>query len=68
VSPPVLGAALFAIAVVTTTGARRWVRLGTPVVLRIGRLRVATPEAWLVACVVFWVFFFPTYVVARATD
>jgi hypothetical protein len=67
VSPPVLGAALFAIAVVTT-GARRWVRLGTPVVLRIGRLRVATPEAWLVACVVFWVFFFPAYVVARATD
>jgi hypothetical protein len=67
VSPPVLGVALFAIAVVTT-GARRWVRLGTPVVLRIGRLRVATPEAWLVACVVFWVFFFPTYVVARATD
>lgn len=47
--------------------ARRWSRAGTPVVLQAGSLRLASPQTWFVACLVLWVFFFPTYVAARST-
>jgi hypothetical protein len=70
VSTTALAALSVAFAVVATdvwvlVDARRWVRVGTPVVVRIGNVAVDTPEAWLLGCVVLWVFFFPTYVVAR---
>jgi hypothetical protein len=45
--------------------ARRWSRAGTPVVLRIGSVGIESPAAWFVACLVLWIFFFPTYVAAR---
>ena len=45
--------------------ARRWSRAGTPVVLRLGSLTIGLPETWFIACLVLWIFFFPTYVVAR---
>ena len=33
--------------------------------VRIGSLRVNTPEAWAMGCLVFFVIVFPTYLVAR---
>lgn len=45
--------------------ARRWERAGTPVVFRLGSLRITTPEAWVRACLVLFVFFVPIYSVAR---
>ncbi len=38
---------------------------GNPVVLVVGSLRVDTPEAWLVACVVLWVIALPLYLTGR---
>lgn len=45
--------------------ARRWARAGTPVVFRLGSFRIATPQAWVLACLVLFVFFVPVYSVAR---
>jgi hypothetical protein len=45
--------------------ARRWERAGTPVVFRLGTLRIATAQAWVLACLVLFVFFVPIYAVAR---
>jgi len=45
--------------------ARRWERAGTPIALRLGSIHLEAPESWFVACLVLWIFFFPTYVVAR---
>jgi hypothetical protein len=39
---------------------------GAPVVLHLGGLVIATPIAWLLACVVVWIFFFPMYVISRS--
>ncbi len=38
---------------------------GEPVVLVVGRLRIETPEAWVLACLVLWVIAFPLYLVGR---
>jgi hypothetical protein len=46
--------------------AQRCAGEGAPVVLRIGNFAVSTPVAWLLACVLLWVFFFPMYVVSRS--
>jgi hypothetical protein len=48
--------------------ARRWARLGTPVVFRFGSFSVETPETWAVACLLLFVFFVPIYAVARRTS
>jgi hypothetical protein len=45
--------------------ARRWARRGTPVVVRLGSITIATPEAWAVACLLLFVIFGPVYVIAR---
>ena len=39
--------------------------LGTPVGFRAGGLRLETPEAWLLACIVLWVIAVPLYAAAR---
>ncbi|MEO9139125.1 MAG: hypothetical protein ABI345_08670 [Jatrophihabitans sp.] len=46
--------------------AKRCATRGTPVFLRIGSFTIDTPVAWLVACVVVWVVFFPIYLVSRS--
>jgi hypothetical protein len=46
--------------------AKRCAAGGTPVFLRIGRFTIETPAAWLVACMVLWVVFFPMYLVSRS--
>lgn len=38
---------------------------GRPVVLELGTLRIDTPEAWFVACLLLWVVFMPLYLVIR---
>jgi hypothetical protein len=45
--------------------ARRWAADGSPVFVRMGGFSVGTPAAWLVGCVVLWIFFFPMYLVSR---
>jgi hypothetical protein len=46
--------------------AKRCSAEGAPVQLRIGSLVVGTPGAWLLACVMLWVFFFPMYLLSRS--
>ncbi len=63
---PVLAAlVVVALDVWVLADARHWVRVGTPVTLRLGAFRLETPESWFVACLLLWIFFFPTYLVAR---
>jgi hypothetical protein len=68
-------AALAALVVVVLVGAIDvWVYLdakrctdeGAPVVLRIGGFVVSTPVAWLLGCVLLWIFFFPMYMISRS--
>lgn len=42
----------------------QWER-GTPVFFSTSFLRLDSPAAWFVACLVVWVIFFPIYVVGR---
>ncbi len=37
-----------------------------PVVASIGSLVLETPGAWMLACLVLWILFFPMYLVARS--
>ncbi len=46
--------------------AQRCAAAGSPVYLRIGGFAIDTPVAWLVGCVVLWIFLFPMYVVSRS--
>lgn len=46
--------------------AKRCSQAGSPVFLRIAILSIETPLAWLVACVLLWIFFFPMYLVSRS--
>lgn len=46
--------------------AKRCAAEGAPVVLRIGGFVVRTPAAWLLGCVILWIFFFPMYVISRS--
>jgi hypothetical protein len=34
-------------------------------VVTIGPVEIATPTAWLLGCVLLWIFFVPAYMVAR---
>ena len=38
---------------------------GEPVVLVVGSIRVETPEAWFIACLVLWVIALPLYFTGR---
>ena len=64
--PPliVLGAVLLSDAWVYSDAVHRR-RVGRTVAVRIGRLRVDTPEAWLLGCLLLWVVFLPLYLVGR---
>ena len=59
----VLGAALGSDLWVLSDARRRLER-GERVSVAIGRLRVETPEAWFLGCVVLWVIFLPLYLTA----
>jgi hypothetical protein len=48
--------------------AKRCADEGAPVVLRIGGLVVITPTAWLLGCLIVWIFFFPMYTERPALD
>jgi hypothetical protein len=45
--------------------AQRCVAAGSPIFFRIGGFRIDTPAAWLVGCIVVWIFFFPMYLVSH---
>jgi hypothetical protein len=38
---------------------------GMPVVLSWGALRLETPTAWIIACLLVWIVFVPLYLVGR---
>jgi hypothetical protein len=61
----VLGALLLTVAWVFQD-ATRHVEHGERVEAVIGSLRVDSPNAWAVGCLVLWVFFFPLYLRARS--
>ena len=64
---PVLPVVLLAAADVWVyLDARRIATTGSSVFLRIGAFSIDTPVAWLVGCVVLWIFFFPMYLVSRS--
>jgi hypothetical protein len=48
------------------TDARHRVAEGSTPVLRIDRLTIDTPVAWLGGSVILWIFFFPMYLVSRS--
>jgi hypothetical protein len=70
-APPGLAAAMAILVIVIASDAwvysdaKRQRDAGQPVVLTIGNFRIDTPEAWLVACVVFWIIAFPLYLTGR---
>ena len=41
---------------------------GTPVVLRVGDVRIDTPESWTIGCLLLFVVFLPLYLAARNTS
>jgi cytochrome c oxidase assembly factor CtaG len=38
---------------------------GTPVVFSFGNLKLGTPTAWFLACLLLWIVFFPAYIATR---
>ena len=69
--PASLGPLLLVLVVAATDvwvfiDAKRCSQAGSPVYLRIGPLSLETPLAWLLACVLLWIFFFPMYLVSRS--
>ena len=46
--------------------AKRCADAGSAVFLKIGTFKIDTPLAWLVACIIVWIVFFPMYLVSRA--
>jgi hypothetical protein len=38
---------------------------GNPVIFRSGSLKVDTPAAWALGCLILWIFFFPLYLANR---
>jgi hypothetical protein len=48
--------------------AQRCAAAGSPAYLKIGPVTIDTPVAWLVGCVVLWIFFFPVYLLSRSRD
>jgi len=48
--------------------ARKRLRRGDPVSVSVGSVRVETPEAWFLGCLILWVVFFPLYLVASGRN
>lgn len=48
--------------------ARRRLSGRRPVVVSLGPLRVETPEAWFLGCLILWVVFFPLYLTATGRN
>jgi hypothetical protein len=48
--------------------ARRQAGAGSAVFLRIGAFTIDTPAAWLLGCVLLWIFFFPMHLVSRSGE
>jgi hypothetical protein len=38
---------------------------GTPVIFSMGSLKVDTPAAWFLGCLILWIVFFPLYIKSR---
>lgn len=38
---------------------------GNPVIFRSGSLKVDTPTAWALGCLILWILFFPLYLASR---
>ncbi len=38
---------------------------GTPIVFSYGMFKLDSPRRWIGACLIFWILFFPLYVVGR---
>ena len=38
---------------------------GKPVIFRSGSLKVDTPAAWVLGCLILWILFFPLYLASR---
>lgn len=71
--PSLLGPVALAVVVIVLDGwvyvdARRRSNARRPVVASIGALVLETPIAWLLACLLLWVVFFPLYLVARSNS
>jgi hypothetical protein len=63
--PLVIGLAILATDVWVYTDARARAEQGSPVELASGSVRIDTPAAWFVGCLLLWVLFFPLYVTSR---
>jgi hypothetical protein len=50
------------------TDARARVRRGDRVSVAVGNLRIETPEAWFLGCVLLWVIFMPLYLTATGRN
>lgn len=48
--------------------ARNRLDRGDRVSLSLGSLRVETPEAWFIACLILWLVFFPLYLTATGRN
>jgi hypothetical protein len=46
--------------------ARAQAERGMPVVLSFGSLKVTTPAAWFVGCLLLWIVFLPLYITGRS--
>lgn len=63
---PLLGLlALLAIDGWVYMDARAHAERGSPVIFTVGGLRVDTPAAWTLGCLVLWILFFPLYLASR---
>ncbi|MGI5156186.1 hypothetical protein [Microbispora sp. CA-102843] len=43
------------------TDAKEHLKRGDPAVFTLGSVRIATPQAWFLGCLILWVVFFPLY-------
>jgi hypothetical protein len=64
---------LVLLAVLTTdawvySDARERLRRGNRVAVSVGSVRVETPEAWFLACLILWVVFLPLYLTATGRN
>ncbi|MFB9234746.1 hypothetical protein ACFFWC_04230 [Plantactinospora siamensis] len=48
--------------------ARERQRAGSPAVVSVGTLRVDSPQAWFLGCLVLWVVFVPLYLTATGRN
>ncbi len=46
--------------------AKRCAAEGAPVTLHVAGLVIDTPIAWVLGCIILWIFFFPIYLISRS--